>query len=156
MDRRIQRLLEKYKLSVEDVWTGEESLRSKIGVAGLAEGWSERFAQSESDLRQLLGRLRPDLETLDPTLLDTLRNVEERMQHQMERLRAKVSRAALERSDLLAKHQQLLLRCLLPAKNLQERQVSGIYFLGRAGYGLLHRVLAQIRPDSSDHQTFVY
>ena len=156
VDRRIQRLLEKYKLSVEDVWQGEENVRHKIAAAGSAGGWSERFDQSEQEFSQLLGRLRQHLETLDPTLLDTLKNVEEKMKYQMERLRGKVSRAALERSELLARHQQFLLRFLLPARSLQERQVSGVYFLGRAGYELLDRILSRIQTDSSEHQALVY
>jgi uncharacterized protein YllA (UPF0747 family) len=156
VDRRVQRLLEKYKLSVEDVWQGEEGVRPKLAAAGFAEGWTERFDQSEQELAQLLGRLRQDLETLDPTLLDTLKNVEAKMRYQMERLRGKVSRTAIERSDFLARHQQLLLRFLTPAKNLQERQVSGAYFLGRAGYDLLDRILSRIQTDSSAHQTLVY
>jgi len=155
VDRRTERLLEKYKLGVEDVWQGEEHLGHKIAAAGFAEGWSERFAESEQEISRLLERLRQDLETLDPTLLDTLKNVEERMTHQIGRLRAKVTRAALERSGLLSRHQQLLLRFLLPGKDLQERQVSGVYFLGRAGYELLARVLRQIQTRSSDHQVLV-
>jgi bacillithiol biosynthesis cysteine-adding enzyme BshC len=156
VDRRIQRLLEKYRLSVEDVWQGEDSVRPKLAAAGFAEGWTERFDQSAQELAQLLGRLREDLETLDPTLLDTLKNAEEKMTYQMERLRGKASRAAVERSDLLARHQELLFRFLTPAKNLQERQVSGVYFLGHAGYELLDRILSRIQTDSSDHQTLLY
>jgi bacillithiol biosynthesis cysteine-adding enzyme BshC len=156
VDRRIQRLLEKYKLSVEDVWQGEENVRHKIAATGFAGGWSERFDQSEQEFSQSLGRLRQHLETLDPTLLDTLKNVEEKMKYQMERLRGKVSRAALERSELLARHQQFLLRFLLPARSLQERQVSGVYFLGRAGYELLDRILSRIQTDSSEHQALGY
>jgi hypothetical protein len=57
---------------------------------------------------------------------------------------------------LLARHLQLLLRFLTPAKNLQERQVSGVYFLGHAGYELLDRILSRIQTDSSDHQTLLY
>jgi uncharacterized protein YllA (UPF0747 family) len=93
---------------------------------------------------------------LDPTLLDTLKHTEEKMKYHVERLRAKVSRSALQRSDLLARHAQTLLRFLFPAKDLQERQVCGLYFLGRAGYDLLDRLLAQIQTLSSDHQLVVY
>jgi bacillithiol biosynthesis cysteine-adding enzyme BshC len=156
VDRRTQRLLEKYQLSVEDVWKGEEHLRRKIAAAGLAEGWSERFDQSEKQLTVLLAGLRKDIGTLDPTLLDTLKHAEEKMKYQLEKVRGKLSRAALERSDLLARHEQSLRRSLMPGKDLQERQVSGVYFLGRAGYELLERVHAQIQIRSSDHQAMVY
>lgn len=156
VDRRVQRWLEKYKLCVEDVWQGQEHLSRKIAAegfsAGGAAGWSERFDQSEQDLTRLLERLRHDVEVLDPTLRDSLTHAEEKMRYQMERLRGKISRAAFERSELLGRHEQALLRFLAPHKELQEREVSGAYFLGRAGYGLLDRLLAQIQTASSDHQ----
>jgi len=154
VDSRSERLMEKYKLSLEDVWQGEEHLSNKVAATGYAEGWSERFDQSERELEQLLTRLQGDIEKLDPTLLDTLQHVKEKMKYQMERMRGKLSRAALGRSDLLVRHVQTLSRFLLPHKDLQERRVGGAYFLGRAGYGLLDRLLEHIQVRCSDHQTF--
>ena len=156
VDSRTQRLLEKYRLSVEDVWLGEEHLSGRIAAAGLAEGWSERFAQSERDLAQLLDRLHQDIEKLDPTLVDTLQHVNEKMTYQMERLKGKLTRAALGRSELLRRHEQALLRFLTPHKDLQERRVGGIYFLGRAGYDLLDRLLAKTQTPCTDHHVLAY
>ncbi|MBZ5515534.1 MAG: bacillithiol biosynthesis cysteine-adding enzyme BshC [Acidobacteriia bacterium] len=156
VDRRAQRLFEKYAVTVEDVWQGEEHLDRKIAAAGLAQGWSERFDQSENELAALLERLRKDIATLDPTLLPTLTHAEEKIKYQLEKVRGKLSRAALQRSDLLARHAQSLRRLLVPQKDLQERQVSGVYFLGRAGYELLDRIFAQIQVRSSDHQVLFY
>jgi len=151
VDHRIQRLLEKYQLSLEDVWLGEQHLGGKIAAAGLAEGWSERFTQAQADMTGLLERLRSDIERLDPTLLDALQHAQEKILYQMDRLRGKVSRAGLARSELLARHAQALARFLMPQKDLQERQVGGAYFLGRAGYELLPALLSQIRIDSPEH-----
>ncbi len=156
IDARTDRLLEKYKVSVEDVWQGEEHLGQRIAATGFAEGWSERFDQSERELGQLLDRLHADFEKLDATLLDTLQHAQEKMTYQLERLRGKVTRAALGRSELLARHVQALSRFLHPHKELQERRVSGAYFLGRAGYELLDRVLAQVQVRCSDHQMLKY
>ena len=160
VDRRVHRLMEKYRVSVEDVWQGREHLNRKIAAAGFseggAEGWSERFDQSERDLVGLLERLRRDIEVLDATLLDSLKHAEEKMKYQMERLRGKISRAALQKSELLARHEETLLRFLTPRKDLQEREVSGVYFLGHAGYELLDRLLSRIHTRSSDHQEFAY
>jgi bacillithiol biosynthesis cysteine-adding enzyme BshC len=156
VDHRIQRLLDKYRLAVEDVWQGEEHLRRKIAAAGFADGWSERLDQSERDLTALLDRLRGDIQTLDPTLLDTLKHAEEKMKYQVERLRGKISHAALQRSEVLLRHAQSLMRFLMPNRELQEREVSGVYFLARAGYDLLDRILAQIQVDSCDHQIMGY
>jgi bacillithiol synthase len=160
VDRRVHRLMEKYQVSVEDVWQGKEHLNRKIAAAGFAEGgapgWSERFDEGERDLAALLERLRREIESLDPTLLDSLKHSEEKMKYQMEKLRGKISRAALQKSELLARHEESLLRFLTPRKDLQEREVSGIYFLGRAGYDLLDRLLEQTQVNSSDHQILIY
>ena len=112
--------------------------------------------QSERELGQLLSRLQNDIEKLEPTLLGTLQHTKEKMNYQMERLRGKLTRAALGRSDLLVRHVQALSRFLTPHKDLQERRVSGTYFLGRAGYDVLDRLLAQIQVRCSDHQTLQY
>ena len=152
VDHRIQRLLDKYRLSVEDVWLGEDHLSGKIAAVGLAEGWSDRFDQAQQDMTSLLARLQGDIERLDPTLLEALRHAQEKIQYQMDRLRGKVNRAGLARSELLAKHAQALMRFLMPQKDLQERRVGGAYFLGRAGYELLPRLLSEIQIDRPGHQ----
>jgi bacillithiol biosynthesis cysteine-adding enzyme BshC len=156
VDSRTQRSMEKYRIGVEDVWQGEEHLSRKLAAAAFAEGWSERFLESEQDLARLLARLEKDIQTLDPTLLDTLQHVKEKMTYQLDRLKGKASRAALARSDLLARHQQAFLRLLMPEKDLQERRVGGVYFLGRAGYELLDRLLAHIQTHCSDHRVLGY
>ena len=156
VDRRVERIQEKYKLGVADIWDGGDTLRNKIAAAGFTAGWAERFDESERDLRHLLERVRGDLESLDPTLLETLKNTEEKMKYQLERLKGKATRAALQRSELLSRHEQLLRNSLFPEKDLQERKVSGVSFLGRAGCELLDRILSQIQTKSSDHQVFVY
>jgi len=104
----------------------------------------------------LLARLRDDIAAIDPTLLDALKHTEEKMKHQLESLKGKISRAAMQKSERLAQHEQALLRFLFPRKQLQEREVAGVYFLGRTGYELLDRLLAQIRTDSSAHQVVAY
>jgi len=100
----------------------------------------------------LLARLRGDIERLYPTLLEALQNAQEKIHYPMDRLRGKVNRAGLARSELLARHALALTRYLMPHKDLQERQVGGAYFLGRTGYELLPRLLSEIQTDSPGHQ----
>ncbi|HEV2499392.1 MAG TPA: bacillithiol biosynthesis cysteine-adding enzyme BshC [Terriglobia bacterium] len=158
--RHEQRLMEKYHLSLDDVWQGEEHLRRRIAAAG-AEGegtmiWSERLERGEEDLKRFLDGLTGDAERVDPTLPDAVRNAKEKMLYQLDRLRGKISRAALERSELLTRHERTLTAHLMPEGKLQERAVSGVNYLGRCGYELLDRLLVQIKPHCLDHQYFVY
>jgi bacillithiol synthase len=156
VDARIHRLMEKYRLTLEDVWQGEEHVRRTIVANSFAVGWSENLDNTEQDLTRILERLRKDVEAIDTTLLDTLKHTEEKIKRQMDELKGKITRAAMGKSELLARHEQSILKFLLPRKHLQEREVGGVYFLGRAGYDLLDRLFAHIQTNSSEHQVFTY
>jgi bacillithiol synthase len=151
VEPRIERWMEKYQIGVEDIWQGREHLTQRIASTAFAEGWAERFEQTERDLAALLSRLRKDIEALDPTLLDTLNHTEEKIRYQVEKLKGKLTRSALQRSEVLARHEQTILGAIMPEKELQERMVGGAYFLGKAGFGLLERLLEHIPTNASGH-----
>ena len=153
VDSRTWRWLDKYGLQVEDAWKGIEHLEKCIAAAsGISPGWSERFNESRKSVLDALECLRKDVKLLDPTLLEALNHSKEKIAYQLTRLQGKLARSTLQRSEILAKHKKLLLRFLFPQKNLQEREVSGIYFLGHTGYELLSRIYDRIKISSSDHQ----
>ena len=160
LDRRVERLMGKYTLSLDDAWQGEDHLGRKIAVAGFpgseTESWTDRFDRCQQEVARLLDGLRRDIERLDPTLVDSLGRAQEKMMYQLDRLKGKASRAALDRSELLTRHEQLLLRYLFPRKSLQEREVSGVYYLGRAGYELLDLLLSKIQLRCADHQAVTF
>lgn len=156
IDRRVERWLGKYQIGVEDVWQGQEHLSQRVASTAYAEGWSQRFDQAERDLADVLARLRKDVEALDPTLEGTLNHVVEKIKYQIERLKGKMTRSALSRSEVLARHEQALLHAIMPEKELQERRESGVYFLGHAGYGLLDRLLENIPTDTSGHRVMSF
>ncbi len=179
-DRRIERLLHKYQLTLEDVWRGEEYVRRRIAASGTAEAggssteanpgptaapqnhsgareaWAARLTEGEQYLKRMLEGLREDVKAIDPTLTDALATTEEKMLYQLDRLHGKISRAAVQRFDLLKRHGDELLKTLTPSGNLQEREVSGVYFLARAGYGLLDRLLDEISTERFGHEWLVY
>jgi bacillithiol biosynthesis cysteine-adding enzyme BshC len=148
---RVERWMEKYQVGVDDIWQGREHLTQRIASTAFSAGWSERFDQTERDLVALLDRLRKDIEEIDPTLLDTLNHTEEKIQYQIEKLKGKLTRSAMTRSEVLARHEQAILGAIMPERELQERLVGGAYFLGRAGFGLLERLIEHIPTHSSGH-----
>ncbi|HXJ91537.1 MAG TPA: bacillithiol biosynthesis cysteine-adding enzyme BshC [Terriglobia bacterium] len=152
VDPRSDRLLRKYNLKVDDVWQDGASLEQKIAATGFSEGWQERLDQSERDIKLVMDRLQQDIQLIDPTLLDSLKDARERTLHQFDRLKGKVTRAAFAKSEILGRHEKALTSFLMPGGELQERGVSGVYFLGRAGYELLEQLLAAIPLELARHQ----
>lgn len=152
VDPRTERLLRKYDLKVDDVWQDGADLRQKIAAMGFSEGWQERLDQSERDIERVMERLQQDIQLIDPTLLESLKDARERTFHQFDRLKGKVTRAAFAKSEILGRHEKALTSFLMPGGELQERGVSGVYFLGRAGYDLLEQLLGAIPLEIARHQ----
>lgn len=146
-------------------WDGAQKAgTARAGAGGAAPeqvsvnggAWSKRLGEFEGSVKRALAGLREDVKLMDPTLVEAIGHGEEKILYQIDRLKGKISRAALGRSELLRRHEQDLLRFLLPAGNLQEREISGIYFLARAGYELLDRLLPEIQTAGAGHVFFVY
>jgi bacillithiol biosynthesis cysteine-adding enzyme BshC len=152
VDARTERLLRKYDLKVDDVWQDGDALRQQIAATGFSEGWKDRLDQSERDIERVMDRLQQDIQLIDPTLLDSLKDARERTFHQFDRLKGKVTRAAFAKSEILGRHEKALTSFLMPGGDLQERGVSGVYFLGRAGYDLLEQLLDAIPLEIARHQ----
>jgi bacillithiol biosynthesis cysteine-adding enzyme BshC len=151
LDPRSERILERYRLHIEDVWHDEEHLRRQIASAGFAEGWEQRLEQTEYDVMRRLDGLRSDISAIDPTLLGAAERARRRAAYQFERLKGKITHAAFTRSEVLRRHEHALRAFLLPGGELQERGLGGVYFLGRAGYDLLDRLLPLISTESACH-----
>jgi len=154
LDPRSERILKTYRLRVEDVWHPEDQLRQRIAEVGFADGWEQRLEESEREITSVLDAMRSDIAALDPTLVAASERARRRTAYQFERLKGKITRAAFARSEVLRHHEEALRSFLLPHHELQERSVSGVYFLGRAGYELLEQLLPLISTDSACHHTF--
>jgi len=96
--------------------------------------------------------VKRSLARLDPTLIEAATRAASKMDYQIDRLRARAARAELRRVEVLGRHAALLSNALYPGKNLQEREVGGIYFLSLYGRDFLQQVYESIRPDCLDHQ----
>jgi len=92
------------------------------------------------------------LEQVDKTLIDSAKNAEAKMLHQLSTLRSRAGRAELRQSEVAERHSRLLSNALYPNKTLQERELAGAYFLAKHGTGFLQSILDLVNPACVDHQ----
>ena len=152
IEPKVEGLLERYHLSLQDLFQGEESLREKIAAKILPAELQKAFDRAGATLEQSLSAVRAALLQLDKTLVEAADNAGSKMQHQLESLRARAARAELRQSELVSRHAQQLSNSLYPNKTLQEREIAGLYFLGRYGLDLLRQLYASLHTDCYDHQ----
>ena len=152
VEPKLQGLLERYQLSLTDLFQGEEGLREKIAAKILPAELQQAFERAGGGLEDSLKAIRSALQKLDKTLVEAADNAGSKMQHQLETLRARAARAELRQSELVSRHAQQLSASLYPNKSLQEREIAGVYYLARYGAELLHDLYAHLHTDCHDHQ----
>ena len=152
VEAKPQALLERYGLTVPDVFRTPEALRESLAKHALPGDLQSAFDQADASLKKSLDAIQRSLESLDKTLVEAASNSGSKMQHQLEQLRSKAARAELQKSEILGRHAELLSNALYPNKVLQEREIGGIYYVARHGQQLLRDLYDSIRTECLDHQ----
>lgn len=152
LESKPRTLLDKYGVSLQDTFSGPDSLRERLAAQTLPQDLQLAFEEAGNSLQRSLVSVREALEKLDKTLLEASNNAGSKMQHQLDQLRARAARAELRQSEILGRHAHVLSQALYPGKTLQEREIGGIYFLSRHGSGLLRQLYDAMQTDCLDHQ----
>lgn len=152
VDQHQAKLLEKYSLKFTDLFAGEERLRVLMSQKVLPSSMQSDFAEAAAAVNRALEKIRADLQQLDPTLVDAATTAESKMKYQLEQLEGRAARAHLRRNEVIERHAGLLSAHLLPNKDLQEREIAGVFFLAKYGFDLLHTLYEAARKDCPDHQ----
>jgi len=152
VEPKIQRLLERHRITVPDVFSGPGALRQQLAARNLSRDLQAAFDATKKSLETSLTDIREKLAKLDPTLVDAAQTAASKMQHQLERLYTQATRAELRQGELIGRHAETLSQSLYPEKGLQERAIGGMYFLARYGPELLTQIYDNIYTDCHDHQ----
>ena len=152
VEPKMQRLIERHGISVPDVFNGPDALRRHLAEKGLPSDLQAAFDAARESFDSHLSNIKEKLVKLDRTLVDASETARSKIEHQLERLHTQAARAEAQKSELVARHAQILSQALYPDKGLQERGVGGIYFLSRYGPEFLHQLHDAIQSDCHDHQ----
>jgi len=152
VEAKPERVLTRYQLGLPDLFLGPEKVREAIAARSLPPDLQERFSEAYASVERSMTTLRESIGRLDSTLIDTAESTQASMSHQIDRLRARVSRAEQQRNEVITRHADALSHALFPNKALQEREVAGVSFVARYGPGLLADLYQTIHPDCHDHQ----
>ena len=135
VDAKAKKLLRRYRLTVEDVWAGPQSIRHKMERQSLPESLAKIFERDQKQLVKMLAKLGRQIEKLDPTLKGTVERSLKRIEFHLEKLGRKAGRAQDQKMGLISAHEQHLESLLDPHKVLQERELCLLPLLARWGAG---------------------
>ena len=155
-DRSTIRILEKYGLTISDVFAGQQALQEKMAAKYFPPDLTAIFDKTKTGLDAHLKDLQQALEKLDPTLADAAENSSRKMHYQISSLERKAMQAVQNRSEQIEKDAERLANSLFPNKTPQERFYGGISLLARYGPQFLDAMYQSIPPYADHHQLLAF
>jgi len=152
IEPRIAKLLDRYQLSLTDLFNTPEKTREVVAARALPDSILKSFDAAAEHLEQALALLQGPLEKLDKTLIDAAENAGSKMRYQLQGVRDKAARAEARKNTEVLRHADELITALYPNKELQERELGAAYFLLKYGKSVLDQIKTAIHTGCGDHQ----
>jgi len=154
VEQRIQHWLERYGLPVAEVFLEEGELERRLGAQAMPIELKHKLSALGQSLHRELDQFEQVAEQLDPTLAQASATAGSKMRYQMNRLRRLAANAELRKNADLKRHANAISMALYPNGHLQEREIGGVYFLGRYGTQLIQQLLDVSKTECTDHQVY--
>ena len=152
VEPRQAKLLDRYQISLPDLFSGPEKTRELVGSRALPDSILKSFDQAAQHLEQALTLIQEPLEKLDRTLTDAAENAGSKMRYQLQGLRDKAARAEARKNTEVARHADELVTTLYPNKDLQEREIGSVYFLLKYGLSVVEQIKSAVQAGCAEHQ----
>jgi len=151
VDERSRKLMHRYGLQLDSFFGGEDHLcgliAGKLVPPELDALFDEVGAANEANLQRLHG----SIEKFDSSLGAAWNKSAAKIQYQLRKMRRKVAREALRRSERAREEGRYLYHLLYPHKHLQERFYSILPFVAGHGFDLMDRLYETVHVDCADH-----
>ncbi len=152
LEPKIEKLLNKYELSLQDLFHGERQLRDELAARSLPEELKLDFERGRLAVEEAMRRVGESLQRLDPTLVEAARRAANKMRYQVGRLEKRAAQAELRREEILTRHAEQIENAVYPHKTLQEREISGVYFHARYGKELVDKLIETAQNPCPEHK----
>jgi bacillithiol biosynthesis cysteine-adding enzyme BshC len=155
LDARTSKLMDRYKLTVQRFFHGEDCIREEIAKTLIPEALVHQFEHSQKNLTELLDGLRAGLVGFDATLAASADKSRAKILYQLAKLERKTARETLNRNQRAASDASYLSGLIFPEKHPQERLYSILPFIAKHGPDLIDMLYENIHLDCPDHKLLV-
>ncbi len=152
LERRISRVMDKYRLEVTDAFNDFEVVMKKALAAASPENIPEEFERVSDDIRTAFDRIQPLIERVDPTLKATVDQTISRMIHQLEHLQEKTTAAYHRKNEQVLQQTRKFQQSIFPNKELQERVLNFTYFYNKYGESFMELLFRELPAYSDQHK----
>ena len=152
LEKNIASILEKYDLSITDVFTDNDKLKSEVINTILPNSLDEIFNRTSTDIELAFDKLKERLFEFDKTIADASTKYRQKTNHYLEELKEKAIDAQKKKHEVTLRQIDKLSAAIYPDTNYQERVMNFIYFAYRYGTDLMNKIFEEVSINKFEHQ----
>jgi bacillithiol biosynthesis cysteine-adding enzyme BshC len=152
VEPKIARYLKKHNPDIENLPKRKDDFLAEYFKYAIEEAGTEYFKQIKKTLESGSNNLNTYLRNLDPTLMTFCEKTFERINHQLDNLEAKTTKALQHKEQVVANHLTQVHETFFPEQNPQERYISIIYYLNKFGPAFITRLMESLNINQNGNQ----
>ena len=152
VERKIDRILAKYRLDISDLWGGADGIIRSLGESGVPEPLGRALNLAASHLELDFEPIVRDIAAFEPTLKESAQLSRGKMVQQLRYLEKKIVQAAKKQNDIAVGQIRKAGDHLYPNGHLQERVFNIVPYLLKYGPAFVDKLDEAIDLDAHDHQ----
>jgi len=139
-------------IDLQDCFRGRQFLIEKVlRGSGLSEAASNVEALQEH-LDQGLTEIRPEIQTVDPTLATALDTAKRKILHNVQRLKSQIVRLETTNNSMISNRIDLVMNCCYPNQKLQERELGIQHFWIHHGSSITQAIRSSLDARCFSHR----
>lgn len=152
IEKSVLSFMEKYDLTMRDVFLGSEQLKEKILSTVAENNIEEIFDNAVKNVNLIFDDLKEKLFSVDKTISDSTNRYREKVLYSINELKSKAEKAHESRFEVILRQISKLSNLLYPNENLQERELNYFYFANKFGDNFHRKLYEELSISEFEHQ----
>lgn len=152
VEDKVMRILEKYELSVRDIFNGIETVTGRVVDFVSEVKIDDLFSDSYKRIDDILNEMKFGLGYIDQTLLGALETTRIKIEENFKLLNNRTIMAQKRKHEIAIKQVEKALNHLFPGGNFQERELNIINYLNKYGTEFPQWLMREIDIDKFKQQ----
>lgn len=152
VEDRVDKVLERFSLDFADFLQDIEFTKQRVAERLSNIRVDDAFASAQGELEAGFTRLRPILQSIDPTLQGPLDHALNKSVTGLSLLKEKAVAAQKRQHEISLRQIERASAALFPAGSLQERKLNIVYFLNKYGLEFIRWLQGELLIDRFRHQ----
>jgi len=140
LEKKIQKLIKKYKINFTDVMTKRQDLEKKIITQAYPKSLKDTLEDTRDTVISQLKKLEQEAKKFNRNLQPIIRKLEGKFEKHLSKAETRIAHEIEKKDSILKGHIDKLFIHLYPDNHFQERKINILNFLYKYDYGIIDAI----------------